>query len=213
MTLNVRKIFFFRKRPTDSWWWEVDCMMPKRSRSRCYDSPKRHKNQSLIRGRLCSQVWWDFKGVLFLEILQTDSLKINLNIYYQPLDSLNKSIIPKHPEPVNCKGVTFHHKVRLQPSKIIGAWMGCVTTPTILIWPCAVRLRLFHSLQNSMCGATFNSDEVLNQHLVQLFNSKNSFLFEWGIMKRTERLQKVIEQNGQHIIDSFFFHKGPMKET
>ena len=45
---------------------------------------------------------------------------------------------------------------------------------------------LFHSLQN---------------HLIQCFAPKNQTFYESGNMKLTERWQKVIEQNGQYIID------------
>jgi len=60
---------------------------------------------------------------------------------------------------------------------------------------------LFRSLQNSLRGKTFDSDEAVNRHLVQFFADKDRSFYEQGIMKLTERWQKVIEQNGQYIID------------
>ena len=60
---------------------------------------------------------------------------------------------------------------------------------------------LFRSLQNSLRGITFDSDEAVNQHLVQFFADKDRSFYERGIMKLTERWQKVIEQNEQYIID------------
>ena len=45
-----------------------------------------------------------------------------------------------------------------------------------------------------------------NRHLVQFFADKDRSFYERGIMKLTERWQKVIEQNWQYIIDwSLFF--------
>ena len=60
---------------------------------------------------------------------------------------------------------------------------------------------LFHSLQNYLNGKTFDSDEDVKNELIQCFASENQSFYESGIMKLSERWQKVIEQNGQYIID------------
>ena len=60
---------------------------------------------------------------------------------------------------------------------------------------------LFRSLQNYLNGKTFDSNEAVKNELIQFFASKNQTFCESGIMKLTERWQKVIEQNGQYITD------------
>ena len=60
---------------------------------------------------------------------------------------------------------------------------------------------LFHSLQNHLNGKTFDSNEAVENELIQFFAPKNQTFYENGIMKLTERWQKVIVQNGQYIID------------
>ena len=60
---------------------------------------------------------------------------------------------------------------------------------------------LFRPLQNHFNGKTFDSNEAIKNELIQFFASKNQTFYESGIMKLTERWQKVIEQNGQYIID------------
>ena len=42
----------------------------------------------------------------------------------------------------------------------------------------------------------FSLNEAVNQHLVQFVSNKDRFFYEQGIMKLTERRQKVIEQTG-----------------
>ena len=59
----------------------------------------------------------------------------------------------------------------------------------------------FRSLQNHLNRKTFDSNEAAKNELIQFFASKNQTFYESGIMKLTERWQKVIEQNGQYIID------------
>ena len=60
---------------------------------------------------------------------------------------------------------------------------------------------LFRSLQNHLNGKTFNSNKAVKDELIQFFASKNQTFYESGIIKLTERWQKVIEQNGWYIID------------
>ena len=60
---------------------------------------------------------------------------------------------------------------------------------------------LFRSLRNHLNGRTFDLNETVKNELIQFFDSKNQTFYESGIMKLTEIFQKVIEQNGQYIID------------
>ena len=60
---------------------------------------------------------------------------------------------------------------------------------------------LFRSLQNHLNGKALDSNEAVKNELIQFFASKNQTFHESGIIKLTERCQKVIEQNGQYIID------------
>ena len=60
---------------------------------------------------------------------------------------------------------------------------------------------LFCSLQSHLNGKTFDSNEAIKNELIQFFASKNQTFYGNGIKKLTKRWQKVIEQNGQYIID------------
>ena len=64
---------------------------------------------------------------------------------------------------------------------------------------------LFRSLQNHLNGKTFDSNEAIQNELIQFFASKNQTFYESGIMKLTERWQKVFEQNGLYIINKFCY--------
>ena len=60
---------------------------------------------------------------------------------------------------------------------------------------------LLRSLQTNLNGKTFDSNKAVKNELIQFFAFKNQTFYESGIMKLTVRWQKVIEQNGQYIID------------
>ena len=58
-----------------------------------------------------------------------------------------------------------------------------------------------HSLQNDLNGRSLDSEEVIKEHLNQFFAGKEPSFYERGIRQLPERWQKVIDQNGQYIID------------
>ena len=60
---------------------------------------------------------------------------------------------------------------------------------------------LFRFLQNSLNGKNFNNDDDIKSYLIQFFANKNQKFYERGIMMLSERWQKVIDQNGQHIAE------------
>ncbi|XP_011638278.1 histone-lysine N-methyltransferase SETMAR-like [Pogonomyrmex barbatus] len=72
------------------------------------DSPQTTSKANIYQRKVMLSVWWDFKGVVFFELLPRNQT-INLNVYCRQLDNLNKSIIQKRPKLVNHKGVVFHH--------------------------------------------------------------------------------------------------------
>ena len=60
---------------------------------------------------------------------------------------------------------------------------------------------LFRSLQNFLDGKIFNGTEDIKINLIQYFAQKEQKFFEKGIFNLPKRWEKVVEQNGQYIID------------
>ena len=54
---------------------------------------------------------------------------------------------------------------------------------------------------NSLNGKNFNNDDDIKSYLIQFFANKNHKFYERGIMMLSERWQKVIDRNGQHITE------------
>ena len=151
-------------------------------------------------------VWWDFKGIVYFELLQRNQT-IHSNVYCCQLMKLNKEIKEKWPELPNRKAVIYHqdntrpHTSLVSRKKLLDLGRGVMPHP-----PCSPDLalsnyQLFRSLQNHLNGKIFDSNGALKNKLIQFFASKNQTFYESGILKLTERWQKVIEQNGQCIID------------
>ena len=58
--------------------------------------------------KIMLNIWWDYKGVLFLKLLPQGQT-IDSKKYYVQLDKLRKAVQEKWPELSNRKGVVFHH--------------------------------------------------------------------------------------------------------
>lgn len=148
-------------------------------------------------------IWWDWNGVVYFELLPRN-VTINSDVYCQQLDKLNKAIAEKRPQLINRKGVIFHarpHTSLMTRQKLLELGWDVLPHPPYSPDLAPSDYYLFWSLQNSLSGKTFASDDAIKMHLSQFFNDNDKKFFENGIMKLIERWQKVIEQRGQYIID------------
>ncbi|KFM65461.1 Histone-lysine N-methyltransferase SETMAR, partial [Stegodyphus mimosarum] len=53
-------------------------------------------------------VWWDYKGIIYYELLQPYRT-IHSDVYIEQLTKLNNAVEEKRPKSTNRKGVVFHH--------------------------------------------------------------------------------------------------------
>ena len=117
-------------------------------------------------------IWWDWKGVVFLELLPRNET-INLDVYCRQLNKLNAEVKEKLPKLVNRKGVIFHHE-NATPYKSLATRKKLRLCWEVMLHPpyspdlATSDYYLFQSLQNSLNGKTFN-DEAVKSHLVQFF--------------------------------------------
>ena len=150
--------------------------------------------------------WWALKGIVYFELLLKNQT-MNANVYCRQLMKLDKEIREKRPELVTRKGVIFRqdnsrpHTSLVTRKKLLE--LGWEVMPHLSYIPDLAPSDnyLFRSLQNHLNEKTFDLDEVVKNELIQFFASKNQTFYESGIMKLTEKWQKVIEQNGQYMID------------
>lgn len=190
----------------DEKWIVYNNVERKRSWGKRSEPPQSTSKANIHQKKIMLSVWWDFKGVVYFELLPRNQT-INSDVYCQQLDKLNNAIIEKRPELVNRKGVVFHHdNARPHTSlvtrqKLLELGWDVLPHPPYSPDLAPSDYHLFRSLQNSLNGKTFDSDEAVNRHLVQFFASKERSFYQRGILKLVERWRKVIDQNGQYIID------------
>ena len=120
---------------------------------------------------------------------------------------LDKEIKEKQPELATSKGVIFHqdnlrpHTSLVTRKKLLELGWEVMPHPPYSPDLAPSDYHLFRPLQNNLNGKTFDSNEDVINELIQFFASTNQTFYESGIMQLTEKRQKVIEQNGQYIID------------
>jgi len=190
----------------DEKWIVYNNVSRKRSWSRRDEAPERQAKADIHQKKVMLSIWWDWKGPVFYELLPKNKT-INSDVYCEQLQKLNDAIAQKRPELINRKGVVFHHdNARPHTSlvtrqKLLQLGWDVLPHPPYSPDLAPSDFHLFRSLQNSLNGKTFASEDLIKQHLDKFLAEKDRKFYERGIMKLPERWQKIIEQNGQYIID------------
>ncbi|KAG5311089.1 SETMR methyltransferase, partial [Acromyrmex insinuator] len=81
--------------------------------------------------------------------------------------------------------------------RIFTRFDGCIDVPDLA----PSDYYLFRSLQNSLDGKTLVDKRAAENHLKKFFADKQQKFYMDGIMKLPEKWQKVIDNNGQYILD------------
>ncbi|XP_012060168.1 PREDICTED: histone-lysine N-methyltransferase SETMAR-like [Atta cephalotes] len=150
-------------------------------------------------------VWWDWKGILYYELLPNNEM-INSEKYCSQLDELKTAIEQKRPEIANQKGVVFHqdnarpHVSLITRQKLLELGWDVLPHPPYSPDLAPSDFHLFRSLQNSLNGKSFNSLIEIKNHLEKFFAEKPERFWKDGIFKLPERWRKVVEQKGTYII-------------
>ncbi|GFT11511.1 mariner Mos1 transposase [Trichonephila clavipes] len=128
------------------------------------------------------------------------------------LDKLNDALQQKRLELINRKGVVFHQdNARPHTSLVTRQKLLSLEWDTMLHTPYSPDLApsdyyLFRSLQNSLDGKTFISNEEVKNHLAQFFASKDQKFYERGIMLLPKSWQKRF-QTVKHDSSTVNLHK------
>ncbi|XP_015435240.1 PREDICTED: histone-lysine N-methyltransferase SETMAR-like [Dufourea novaeangliae] len=171
----------------DEKWVVYNNVKRKRSWSKKDEPDQSTSKADIHQKKVMLSVWWDFKGIVFFELLP-DNTTINSEVYCNQLDKLNDSLKQKRPELINGKGVVFHqdnarpHTSLVTRQKLLQLGWDILPHP-----PYSPDLEpsdyyLFRSLQNFVDGKTFTSNEEVKNHMDQFFASKEYKFYERGIM-------------------------------
>ncbi|XP_018046256.1 PREDICTED: histone-lysine N-methyltransferase SETMAR-like [Atta colombica] len=188
----------------DEKWIIYNNVERKRSRGKRNESPLAIPKAGLHPKKVMLCVWWDWKGILYYELLPNNKT-INSEKYCSQLDELKTAIEQKRPEIANQKDVVFHQDNARPVSlitrqKLLELGWDVLPHPPYSPDLAPSDFHLFRPLQNSLNGKSFNSLVEVKNHLEKFFAEKPERFWKDGIFKLPERWRKVVEQNGTYII-------------
>ena len=105
---NEIELFLQRMITDDEKWITYNNNMRKRSWSKPGEASQTVAKPILTPMKVMLSVWWDWKGIVYLELLAAGQT-INSTLNCQQLIQLKQAIKPKLPELINRKVVVFHH--------------------------------------------------------------------------------------------------------
>lgn len=202
---NEIEPFLNRMITGDEKWITYDNIERKRSWSKRGEASQTVAKPVLTTRKVMLSIWWDWKGVVYYELLQPGQT-IDSELYCQQLTKLREAIREKRPELINRKGVVFHHdNARPHTSLTTRQKLRELGWEVLMHPPYSPDLapsdyHLFRSLQNSLNGVKLDSKEACENHLDQFFAQKPQKFFNDGIMALPGKWQKVIEQNGSYLV-------------
>ena len=161
----------------DEKWILYNNVEQKRSWGKLNEPPPTTPKAGLHPEKVMLCIWWDWKGVLYCELLLENEM-INSNRYCSQSDQLKAALNEKHPELVKRKCLIFHQD-NARPHVSLMTWQKLLQLgrEVLIHLPYSADIapsdfHLFRSLQNSLNGKNFSSLEDCKRHLEQFFAQK-----------------------------------------
>lgn len=151
-------------------------------------------------------VWWDYKGVVYFELLPRGQT-IDSTKYCAQLNKLKRELQQKRPELVNRKRVVFHHdNARPHTSLKTKTKLKSLGWEVMQHPPYSPDLapsdyHLFRSLQDNLDGKRFETVDDVQKYLVDFFAHQSQGFYGRGIMALPDRWQQIVDLDGQYIVD------------
>ncbi|XP_035734903.1 histone-lysine N-methyltransferase SETMAR-like [Vespa mandarinia] len=146
------------------------------------------------------------RGIVHFEVLKPGQT-VNADLYCEQLDRVNQSLSEKYPAIVNRKGVILQHEnarpycARRTLEKINELGWEVLPHPSYSPDIAPSDFHLFRSLQHFLSGKKFeNLDDVQNA-ISRYFTQKPIDFYRSSIENLHTRWQKVIDNEGDYIID------------
>lgn len=176
-----------------------------------------HKQQWLERGQLgiptpkpdlhpkkvmlC--VWWGVKGVLYWELLPTNTT-VTAQVYTAQLEKLKARIVTEHPE--LDKIYFLHdnarpHTAKLTREKLDEFGWKVIPHPPYSPDLAPTDYHLFRSLSSKLRNKTFDDETHIKAYLTEFFDSKDEEFYREGIHSLAIRAQWVYDHDGQYYTD------------
>ena len=152
-------------------------------------------------------VWWDIKGILYIELLQPKQT-VNAQLQSQQLTRLHEKIREKWTGP----GHGYRKVILLHDNSRPHVAMETKETIIKLDWEVMAHhayspdlapfdYHLFRSLEHSLREKSFSNVDDLKNHLDEYFQSKPQSFYRDGIRQLSIKWGKIIDNNVNYFED------------
>ncbi|GFS73022.1 histone-lysine N-methyltransferase SETMAR [Trichonephila clavipes] len=167
-------------------------------------SPRAKKfKQILSAGKIMASSFWDRKGVLLCEFMPRGTT-INADRYCETLNKLRRAIQNKR-RGMLTKGVRFHHdNARPHTANRTTALVERFGWEMVSHPPYSPDLapsdfHLFPELKKNLGGTQFQTDEEVQNAVVNFLHGQAAEFYHSGLKKWVPRMQKCIQRNGDYV--------------
>ncbi|CAK9820120.1 Histone-lysine N-methyltransferase SETMAR [Anthophora quadrimaculata] len=170
------------------------------------ESPRSTAKPGLHPKKALLCVWWSIHGIVHFVVLKPVQT-VNADLYCEQLDRVNQSLIEKYPAIVNRKGVILQydnarpHCARRTLEKINELGSEVLPHPPYSPDIASSDFHLFRSLQHSLSGKKFENLDDIKNAISRYFTQKPIDFYQSGIENLHTRWQKVVDNEGDLIID------------
>lgn len=148
--------------------------------------------------------WWDFKGVVYYELLPPNTT-VTSELYCSQLDRLDAALHEKRSQ-YNGDVILLHdnakpHTAFNTQKKLRQLGWEVLNHPPYSPDLAPSDYYLFRSLSNYLRGKKFSNIDEVKVHLEEFFYSKPSKFYATGLLNLADRWDKVIQSNGGYLTD------------
>ncbi|XP_054158390.1 histone-lysine N-methyltransferase SETMAR-like [Oppia nitens] len=154
-------------------------------------------------------IWWCTKGVAHWELLDIGQTLDSI-VYCRQLEDLQTSLLRKYRNLVKRSGVMFHqdnarpHVSNITRQKLETLEWEVMPHPPYSPDIAPSDYHLFRSLQHFLDGKRFNNKESVETAINDYLANKDEDFFSRGINQLPIRWQKIIEKEGEYLINQDF---------
>lgn len=158
---------------------------------------------SMMQTKIMISVWWDMRGIILLDVLP-NNVTVNSAVYCKQIDKLVVALKDKRPF---MKKIYYHHdnapahRSRITSQRLSETGWEILPHPAYSPDIAPSDYYLFKSLQYSIGNMNFKNETEIKEFLDTFFKSKPPTFWEKGIATLPARWKKVIENEGDYLLD------------
>ncbi|KAG5666336.1 hypothetical protein PVAND_014371 [Polypedilum vanderplanki] len=187
----------------DETWVLYENVAQRREWSERGEIPGKTAKAGLHPKKILLSLWWDVKGIIYLEFLNRNET-INAIKYQQQLRDLREALALSRPSLFNRGKVHFHHdNARPHTARDTVALLKSFEWNIIPQAPYSPDLApsdyyLFTALKNALKNKKFTNDNELKDFVKKFFASKEPTFYKKGIYKLPSLWQSVVNCGGDY---------------